>query len=249
MLKEYKVDLHIHTSLSPCGDKGMLPPLIVKRALEMGLDMIGICDHNSSENVRAVAVAANGSGLFTVGGMEVTSREEAHVLALFGDGESLEEMQRAVYESLSGFNDEKSFGVQLVVDARGNVLGKNQRLLIGATGFSVDDIVSIAHELGGLAIASHVDRQMFSVISQLGFIPDYVHFDALEISPGWRIGVNDSWPVELAYARFHFPLVSFSDAHYPEDIGKSFTYALMEEINFDELKKAIRGKSERKVHL
>ena len=29
MLKEYKLDLHIHTCLSPCGDAGMIPEAIV----------------------------------------------------------------------------------------------------------------------------------------------------------------------------------------------------------------------------
>ena len=249
MLKEFKVDLHIHTSLSPCGDERMIPPMIVNQALGMALDMLGICDHNSSENVQAVTEASERFSLSIIGGMEVTSREEAHILTLFGGGNGLKEMQHIVYENLSGVNDEKAFGRQLVVDRYGNVVGTNPRLLIGATGLSVDDIVSITHELGGLAIASHVDKQMFSVTSQLGFVPEGVPFDALEISAGCRSKIEDKRFSDCIFAGFNFPFVSFSDAHYPEDIGKSCTYALMEENNFEELKKAIRGIGNRRVRL
>jgi len=57
MLKKIKADLHIHTCLSPCGDMDMMPAMIVEKARSKGLDVIGICDHNSSENVVAVKKA------------------------------------------------------------------------------------------------------------------------------------------------------------------------------------------------
>ncbi|MBI4722884.1 MAG: PHP domain-containing protein [Candidatus Stahlbacteria bacterium] len=54
MLKKLKMDLHIHTCLSPCGEREMVPSKIISQAKKMGLDVIGICDHNSAENVVAV---------------------------------------------------------------------------------------------------------------------------------------------------------------------------------------------------
>ena len=48
--------------------------------------------------------------------------------------------------------------------------GFNERLLIGATTLSLDEILTEIHAVGGLAIASHVDRDLFSVTRQLGFI-------------------------------------------------------------------------------
>ena len=51
-LTGFKADLHIHTVLSPCGDLEMSPTAIVDRALERGLDMIAISDHNTTRQVK-----------------------------------------------------------------------------------------------------------------------------------------------------------------------------------------------------
>ncbi len=93
MLKCLKADLHIHTCLSPCAEAEMTPTAIVGTAAARGLDVIGICDHNSTENVRALATAAEGGPLTVLGGMEVTSQEEVHVLGLFGGSESDDALQ------------------------------------------------------------------------------------------------------------------------------------------------------------
>ena len=76
MLQKHWIDLHIHTVLSPCAQVEMIPPLIVRRALELRLSWIGITDHNSAGNVQAVLAAAEGTGLAVTPGLEVQSREE-----------------------------------------------------------------------------------------------------------------------------------------------------------------------------
>ncbi|UCF16607.1 MAG: PHP domain-containing protein, partial [Phycisphaerales bacterium] len=75
-----RADLHMHTCLSPCGDDQMRATAIVGQAGKAGLDMIGICDHNSAENAGAVMRAGERAGLAVIPGMEVTSREEVHIL-------------------------------------------------------------------------------------------------------------------------------------------------------------------------
>ena len=47
-MKEFRVDLHLHTCLSPCGSLEMSPQRIVETALERGLDAIAVTDHNST---------------------------------------------------------------------------------------------------------------------------------------------------------------------------------------------------------
>ena len=47
-MNRYKVDLHIHTCLSPCGSLDMSPQVIVETALSRGLDAIAVTDHNST---------------------------------------------------------------------------------------------------------------------------------------------------------------------------------------------------------
>ncbi|MHC4121099.1 MAG: PHP domain-containing protein, partial [Planctomycetota bacterium] len=73
MMLRIRADLHIHTCLSPCGDLRMRAMAIVEQAARVGLDMIGICDHNSAENVGAVMDAGARAGLAVIPGMEVTS--------------------------------------------------------------------------------------------------------------------------------------------------------------------------------
>ena len=43
-------DLHLHTVLSACAEVEMLPPLIVQRALQLGLGLIAVTDHNCAAN-------------------------------------------------------------------------------------------------------------------------------------------------------------------------------------------------------
>jgi PHP family Zn ribbon phosphoesterase len=249
MLREFRVDLHLHTSLSPCGDSTMVPPLLVDRAKKKGLNIIAICDHNATENVRAVKEASRGEGLLVLGGMEVTSCEEAHVLAVFEADESLKRMQDIVYENLPGKNDVRLFGEQLIVDANGKVVGFNDRLLIGATNLSVREIVEKTHDLGGMAIASHIDKQVFSVTSQLGFIPDNIPFDALEISPHGAIENKGGQTGSVGYGKLRAPIVSFSDAHFLEDIGKRFTRFALEEASFKEIRRAIHDTRGRRIRI
>jgi len=82
MLKEFKADLHIHTCLSPCAELEMSPRAIVKTAVKKRIDIIAITDHNSAENVIAARKAAKNSDLTVLAGMEITTSEEAHILAL-----------------------------------------------------------------------------------------------------------------------------------------------------------------------
>ena len=67
----------------------MTPPAVVLAALEAGLDMIAICDHNSAANVAAVQEAA-GDLLTVVPGIEITTAEEVHVVGLFPNVETAE---------------------------------------------------------------------------------------------------------------------------------------------------------------
>jgi predicted metal-dependent phosphoesterase TrpH len=212
----------------------MVPTRIIEIAAQRGLHGIAITDHNTAENVDSVRRAAAGKDLEVMGGMEITSAEEIHVIALFGEDEALCTMQDLVYASLPGLNDHEAFGRQWIVDHEDGVIGENRKLLIGATTLSIDRIVDEIHMLGGLAIASHVDRPVFSVVSQLGFIPDGLALDAVEVSPQYRGALT-----EVATAGRQ--IVSSSDAHAPEEIGQKFTSLIAEAVSVEEIRKAITG--------
>ena len=244
-----RMDLHIHTCLSPCGMPENVPTRIVQKALEKRLDAIGICDHNSSENVQAVRRAASRGAsekLHVFGGMEITTREEVHLLAIFEDGEDLARMQERVYDGLPVVNDREVFGDQYIVDEEDYVIGYNKHLLIGATTMSIDETVGHVHRLGGLAIACHIDREAFSVISQLGFVPGNVGFDALEVSPNHASSPFDLSPY-LDGSAGGAPVVTFSDAHRLADIGRALTEFRMARAGLAELKDALRSTGDRDI--
>lgn len=241
MLRVFKADLHVHTCLSPCTELDMSPREIVDQAKVKKIDIIGICDHNSAENVPAVMKAAKNFPISILPGIEVTSQEEVHILALFDDFDNALKLQEYVYDNLPGENDEEAFGMQVIVNEKAEVLGFNNKLLIGATTISLEKIIRIIHNFSGIAIASHIDRESFSIISQLGFVPENLELDALEISP--KMAFNE------AKKRFkmNYPLTCSSDAHYPNDIGKGFTSFLLKDGTVAEIKKALRNEEERKL--
>ena len=237
------MDLHIHTCLSPCAQDEMLPSAIIEVAKNRGLDAIGICDHNSAENVFAVRKAGAREGVRVLGGMEICSSEEVHILAFFRDDDTLLEMQNIVYENLPGQNDESYFGPQTLADENDRIAGSMDRLLIGSTTLTVDEIVGQVHRLGGRAIASHIDRDSYSIIAQLGFIPEQLSLDALEVS--WRCG-----PSKIGnYQDYGLPLITSSDAHFLSDIGRAAATFLISEPSFSEMEKAFGGIEGRTVKI
>jgi len=240
-LKEFHGDLHIHTCLSPCADLEMSPRGIMKEAQKKGLHFVGICDHNSGENVGAAKKAGEREKISVIGGMEVTSREEVHILALFDKASELQALQKVVYENLLGTNDERMYGDQVVVNEDDEVIGFNKKLLIGATEIPLYEIVDLIHRLNGLAIASHIDREGFGIIGQLGFIPEDLRLDAVEFTaPPQKDRVS---------LTKDFPIVVSSDAHFLEEVGRNRTRFLLKEITVEELGKSFRGEAGRRVVL
>ena len=241
MLRSFKADLHIHTCLSPCTELDMSPRGILLAAEKKEIDILAICDHNSSENSLAVMNAAKKKKIHVIPGMEVTSQEEVHVLALFDDIENALKLQEHVYENLPGENDVEAFGMQVIVNEKEEVLGFNEKLLIGATTIPLEEVIRLIRSFEGISIAAHVDREAFSIIGQLGFIPDSLALDALEISP--KITIDEA---RKKYT-YDYPITCSSDAHYPDDIGKGFTSFLLKEGSVAEIKKALKNEEGRKL--
>ncbi len=242
-MKTYRADLHIHSCLSPCGDLDMSPRGIAEASRERGLDIIAVCDHNSAENVGAVLRAAGERGLAALAGLEINSIEEVHSLALFETEAQALAMQDYVYRNLKGTNRPELFGDQVVANEEDEVEGFNDRLLIGATQISLTHIVREVHRLGGLSIACHVDRPRYSVPSQLGFIPQDLEVDAVEIS--WRMTRAEA--VATISGVEGRPVVRFSDAHFPADIGQAFTSLLLDRPALDEIRLAFQGRGGRRI--
>ena len=180
---KYAVDLHIHSALSPCSEKDMTPNNIVNMAFLKQLDIIAVTDHNTAANTAAVCKCAEGSRLLVVPGMEIETAEEVHLLGLFPDVKAALSLQETVYASLPPIdNREDIFGSQYIMDEEDNITENLKRMLITATSLSIQEVFSLVAGIGGVVVPAHVDRNSYSIISNLGFIPEELEINCIEIS-------------------------------------------------------------------
>jgi PHP family Zn ribbon phosphoesterase len=243
-MKDFRADLHIHTTLSPCGDLDMHPVNIVSRAVKMGLGIIGITDHNSTRHCELISGLAAEKGIFVLQGAEVTTKEEVHCLAFFENTDALDTFQKFLDESLPEIlNIPELFGYQVQVDKDEKIVYEETRLLVNALTKSIGEVEVFVHALGGLFIPAHIDRGKNSIYSQLGFLPENLNADALEVS-------KHSSPTEFGNAHPEiksFSIISSSDAHFPESIGTNTTHFHLEESSFAEIRMALHGEKGRRI--
>lgn len=204
-------DLHMHTALSPCGDADMTPNNIVNMSILKGLDIIAVSDHNTAGNIKSVMQVAEGTDLLVIPGMEIESSEEVHILCLFPNLEAAMQASETVHAHLNPIlNRPEIFGEQTLLDAQDEPVGIEENLLVTATSLSIAEVKKLADGLGGVAIPAHVDRNSYSVLSNLGVLPD-IGFETIEVSKKGN-------PNNFAYLRKK--MIQNSDAHYLEDISE-----------------------------
>jgi PHP family Zn ribbon phosphoesterase len=242
-VRPYLADLHVHTVLSPCAEVEMIPPFIVQRAEELALGLIAITDHNSAENVAAVIEAARGHELAVLPGMEVQSKEEVHLLCLFDTVEQVLDWQEVIYAHLPPLkNKDEVFGPQFVVDATGDFLRYNDRLLLTSVSLSVEEVAGAVQERQGLCIAAHIDRPAFSLLANLGFVPPDSHFAALELSRQAKPDEMRQRNPSLAGYAF----IGSGDAHQLDQMSDRTIFTI-EEPTIAEISMAFQGQGGRRV--
>lgn len=220
-MRDYRADLHIHTVLSACAEIEMIPPLIVEQALYKGLDIIAVTDHNATANAAAVMAAAEGTELTVLPGMELQTREEVDLLCIFDDLALMETWQRVVDGCLLPLeNDPDRFGPQFLVDAGGNFVAEDPRLLQGPATIGLEEAARRVRALGGLVIPAHIDRPSHGLMGMLGLWPPELEADAAEVSPNLRPSQARRQFPSLPAA---LPLISSSDAHWLDWMGKVMT--------------------------
>jgi len=241
MLREYSADLHIHSCLSPCASLDLSPREIVERAKAESLDIIAVTDHNTAKNVQVIMGLAERRGLKVIPGMEVQTREEIHLLALFPDWSSTAAWDEEVRRYLPDVrNDPEIFGDQPIVDDEGNILEFEERLLLNSIDLPLEEVKRRVEGHGGMTIPSHFDKGSFSLISQLGLIPEDMELEVLEASR------KTQFP-SMGNVSPHIPRIVSSDAHRLEDIGNARTIFLLAEATLGELRLAFRGQAGRKI--
>lgn len=240
------MDLHIHSSLSPCADREMTPPNIITQAKAIGLEAIVIADHNSAENQEAFLELAKKMGMKMLPGMEVQSREDVHLLCIFDNLEQVLRWQHLVYENLPAReNNKEVFGCQEVVDSQGRKIRENNRLLLTATSFSTDAINEQISALGGLVLPAHIDRPSFSLWSQLGFLRDEFNFMGVELTPHLK---RKKEQIEFIRER-DLGVVISTDAHQLSQITGPYTRAYLKDFTVKELTLALKKEQGRYITL
>jgi len=244
-MQRFVADLHVHSLLSPCAEVEMTPRNIVWHAAEHGIDIVAITDHNSCDNVQAAMEAAKGLNVTVLPGMEVETKEEIHFVVLFDKLRQLLAWNQIVMAHMSGrLNDAKRFGAQFVVDAEDNLVRVKEEMLLTSLSLSAKEVAEQVDALGGISIASHVDRHVYSILSQLGFIPSDIKLAAVEISP--RTNRQDI--VQRIPTLGRWPIVTSSDAHTIEDfVSGPKTVFLLEQPTVSEIRQAFDGQNSREV--
>lgn len=233
-----KADLHIHTFLSPCGDIGMTPLNIVRKAREKALDLIAVTDHNSTLQGPEVFRLGQREGVAVIYGAEITTREEVHCLAYVGTETQRVKLQTYLEQHLPKIpNDPEIFGYQLWVDEQEKVLGEAPYLLISALDQTIDQVETFVHAIGGLFVPAHIERPRNSLLSQLGFVPPGLRTDALELSRRTRPADFLLLHPELK----KYKIIQSSDTHYIDDLGAIFTLFEMEKPGFEGLETSLKS--------
>ena len=240
-MRRFVADLHVHSVLSPCAEVEMTPRNIVRHAARHGIDIVAITDHNACDNVMAAFEAAQDTNVIILPGMEVETKEEVHVVVLFESMNQLKSWEQFVSRHRSGrLNDEKRFGAQFIVDAEDEFIRMKPEMLLDSLQCGIAQVCRTVNDLGGICIASHVDRPMYSLIAQLGFIPPDIELAAVEVSRLTKPQEGkDRFP-----GIGKLPIVTSSDAHRMEDFisGPKIIFR-MEEPTLFEIQQALKGEN------
>ena len=241
-----RAEFHIHTVLSPCAELEMLPPLIVMEALERGIKLIAITDHNATGNIQAVQKAAAGTGLTVLPGMELQTREEVHVLCLFDQLEQAENWQKLVTIQLA--RPWKIAPIILAISCwwmKTAILWRAKAVYwLTSTRLSIDEVWRQVENLGGMVIPAHVNRPANGLLSMLGFVPPEIPFPALEISRQLKPSVAATLHSQLT----GYPLVQGGDAHRLENI-LGLNQLQVEEPTLAEIRMALKNSNGRSARI
>lgn len=176
-------DLHVHSALSPCADNDMTPSGIAGFSKLSGADVVAIADHNSARNLPAAQKVCDFYGLKLLPAIETNTAEEIHLLCYLPTVEAALDMGEEIYKTLPDMPiDKEIWGEQLIVDEEDNIVGRLDRLLTLASAFDVYDMKRMAEERGGIAVPAHADKDSYSALSVMGFLPDDLIFSTIELA-------------------------------------------------------------------
>lgn len=225
-------DFHIHSALSPCADDDMTPNNIINMASLKGLDIIAITDHNSILNLDAFDQVAKDKNILFIPGIEIQTIEDIHVICLFENLDSIKSFYDDIKVLYTKYpHNQNKFGNQLIINERDEIISNYDNSLLFSINISLSDLNKKVVEYNGLFIPAHVDKSSYSIISQLGFIPDDINCNALEIK-------------YLENAKKYsekYRILFNSDAHRLKDISETINSINVEKHSIQSVFHSLRG--------
>lgn len=230
-------DLHIHSCLSPCGDNDMTVNNIAGMGSLAGLNIMALTDHNTVKNLPAFFTACEKYGIVALGGMELTTAEEVHIVCLFPTLEKALQFGEAVDERrIKIKNKPQIFGEQIILDCNDEQIGIEEHLLINATTISIDEAYDLVKEYEGICYPAHIDRDSNGIIAMLGVFPSTPDFKTVEIyDKSKQTDLEEKFEILK-----HKKKIYCSDAHYLEKIRDKENYFEFEDnLSDDKIRKAV----------
>ena len=163
----------------------MTPWNIVGMARVKGLCAIALTDHNAAYNLPQALAAGEAYGVCVIPGMEITAREEVHLLAYFATLSDALRCGEIVYAHLPDVaNNAALVGEQIITDDQDERAGEAKKLLISATDLSVDEVAELIASHGGVCVPAHINRSAYGLLGVLGLMPPLPTFPVVEVAQG-----------------------------------------------------------------
>lgn len=192
----------------------MTPNNIVNMSYIKGLNIISVTDHNTTKNLPAIIELCENVNIKAIPGIEVTTKEEVHVLCYFKELNNALKFGAVIYDSLPDIKNNPSiFGNQNIYNNKDEITGVLEKLLINASGFSLNEICSMTLEYEGISVPAHINKKSNSILGVLGFIPYDLKLNFVEINSNDN-NINSKLIKNLK-------ILKNSDAHQLTDISEA----------------------------
>lgn len=245
----YKADLHIHSygeeGSFDVTDTTMTPENIVDTAIEKGLSIISITDHNEDRNVKRALKHAEGKNILVIPGMEVSTLQ-GHLLLYFEK-----------YDELKNFRGKLSVAEDRQTCTQGII-----------------DCLNLAKQYNGVGVLAHIeldsgfektinrfDPKMSAIlthevlmaleISTKDSISLYTDNDDTESSEERKRLINERRQALNLESNYDFPKLMSSDAHTLDKLGlnasgeKKLTRIKLDSLNFHAFRIALLSSNSR----
>lgn len=219
---KFYYDLHIHSDLSPCGSSDMTPNNIVNMSYIKGLNIISVTDHNTARNLPPVVMLGEKAGIKVLPGIEVTTKEEVHVLCYFRNLIDALQFGDVIYSSLPDMvNNPIIFGEQNIYNELDEKTGSLGKLLLNAVSLSIGEVHNLAVSHHGIMVPAHINKKSNSILGVLGFIPKNLCINIVEIYD--KTAIDEKFVEGLRILRN-------SDAHQLVDISETKNFFELDDI-------------------